>query len=377
MNERVPFNRPHEVGSEADRIEEAIARGHLSADGHFSRLCQEWLRERTGAAGALMMHSCTAALEAAAILSGVGPGDEVIVPSYTFVTTASAFALRGATPVFVDVEPDTLNVDPAAVAAAVGPATRAVVAVHYAGIAADLDALGHIADDHDLLLIEDAAQGCMAFHDGRALGSVGQLGALSFHETKNLTCGEGGALLVNDESLLEAAEIVCDKGTNRRRFMRGDIDRYTWIGLGSSFGLSDLNAAFLWEQFQHAESITERRVAVWQRYHDAFAELEQRGVARRPVVPAGRVHNGHLYYLLVESREVRDALLEDLDSRGVNAVFHYVPLHSSAAGRRLGRTHGSLAVTDDLSGRLLRLPLWADLSTDEIERVIEAVHAAM
>jgi dTDP-4-amino-4,6-dideoxygalactose transaminase len=377
VTRHIPFNRPHEVGTEAERIEEAIGRGHLSADGHFSRLCQTWLQERTGAVGALMMHSCTAALEAAAILSGVGPGDEVIVPSYTFVTTASSFALRGATPVFVDVEPATLNIDPAAVAAAVSPATRAIVAVHYAGIAADLDALAGIADKHELMLIEDAAQGCMAYDRGRALGSIGQLGALSFHETKNLTCGEGGALLVNDERLLEAAEIVCDKGTNRRRFMRGDIDRYTWLGLGSSFGLSDLNAAFLWEQFQYAESITERRVAVWQRYHEAFEDLERRGAARRPIVPDGRVHNGHLYYLIVESRTVRDRVLAELEARGVNAVFHYVPLHSSPAGSRLGRTHGSLEVTDDLSGRLVRLPLWADLPPEDLEYIVDAVRSVV
>lgn len=369
MDARIPFNRPCAVGTETDRIREAIESGHLSADGRFTDRCQRWLEARTGAHAALLTHSCTGALEAAAMLSGVGSGDEVIVPSYTFVSTAAAFALRGATPVFVDVHADTLNLDEELVADAVGPKTRAIVPVHYAGVACEMEALGRIAADHDLLLIEDAAQGAMAFQGDRALGGIGHLGTLSFHETKNLTCGEGGALLINSERFLGAAEIIRDKGTNRKRFFRGEIDKYTWVGLGSSLGMSDLNAAFLWAQLERADEITRRRQAVWDRYHAAFAELEVRGVVRRPMVPDGCRHNGHLYYLLLEDRAARDAALKELEARGINAVFHYVPLHSSPAGRRLGRAHGDMSVTDDVSGRLLRLPLWAGIADADVERV--------
>lgn len=371
--DHVPFNRPYAVGTEATRIREAIELGHLSADGHFTELCQQWLEERTGTSAALLMHSCTGALEAAAMLSDVGPGDEVIVPSYTFVSSAAAFALRGATPVFVDVRADTLNLDEQLVADAVGPATRAIVAVHYAGVGCEMEALGRIAADHDLLLIEDAAQGAMASRHDLALGGIGHLGTLSFHETKNLTCGEGGALLVNSERFLEAAEIIRDKGTNRKRFFRGEVDKYTWVGLGSSFAMSDLNAAFLWEQLQHADEITARRLAVWERYHAAFEDLDARGLVRRPTVPDDCRHNGHLYYLLLEDREARDATLAEVNARGVNVVFHYVPLHSSPAGRRLGRAHGSLPVTDESSGKLLRLPLWTGIADEDVDRVAEIV----
>jgi dTDP-4-amino-4,6-dideoxygalactose transaminase len=372
----IPFNRPYATGDEAASISEATARGQLSADGHFTQLCEGWLRERTGAAVVVLTHSCTGALELAALLSGVGPGDEVIMPSYTFVTTASAFALRGATPVFVDIRPDTLNLDETQVADAVGPRTKAIVPVHYAGVGCEMDALQAIAADSGLLLVEDAAQGVMADYRGRALGGIGHLGALSFHETKNLTCGEGGALLVNDPALVAEAEIVRDKGTNRSQFFRGQVDRYTWVSLGSSFGLSELNAAFLWQQLRHADDITARRLAAWTRYHEHFEELEVGGELRRPVVP-DRSHNAHMYYLLLEDRPTRDRLLQALGQAGINAVFHYVPLHTSPVGARIGRTHGDLIHTDDLSGRLLRLPLWTGISDADIDRTAETVFAAL
>jgi dTDP-4-amino-4,6-dideoxygalactose transaminase len=320
-----------------------------------------------------MTTSCTAALEMAAILADVGPGDEVVMPSFGFVSTATAFVLRGATPVFVDVREDTLNMDPELAAAAVTPATAAIVPVDYAGVGCDIGALRELADERGLMVIEDAAQGLMASRDGRALGSFGDLGALSFHETKNVTCGEGGALLVNDPELIERAEILRDKGTNRQRFERGETAKYTWVDIGSSYGMSDLNAAFLWGQLEEAEEITASRIATWERYHEAFAELEADGLARRPIVPDACIHNAHMYYLLLSGPDERRQVIDDLDERGINAVFHYVPLHSSPAGQRYGRTSGELPVTDDASGRLLRLPMWADMSDETVVTVIDAV----
>jgi dTDP-4-amino-4,6-dideoxygalactose transaminase len=375
--EHIPFNAPYRTGQEASLMEEALANLHLSADGPFTERCKAWLEERTGTHTALLTHSATAALEAAAIVSDCGPGDEVLMPSFTFVTTATSFALRGATPVFVDIREDTLNLDVEAVAAAIGPATKAIVAVHYAGIGCDMDALTQLAADAGVTLIEDAAQAIMSERDGRPLGAIGSLGALSFHETKNVTCGEGGALLVNDPELVERSEIVRDKGTNRKRFFRGEVSKYTWVDLGSSFGMSDLNAAFLWAQLAQAEAITARRLAIWDRYHAAFEELEHDGRARRPVVPSGCTHNGHLYYLLVPSHEARTTVLRALNERNINAVFHYVPLHSSDAGRRYGRVAGDLSRTTSLSERLLRLPLWPGMSDAQVDRVIGAVLAAV
>jgi dTDP-4-amino-4,6-dideoxygalactose transaminase len=373
----IPFNAPYRTGQETRFMEEAVTNAHLSSDGPFTARCKAWLEDRTGTHTALLTHSATAALEAAAIVSDTGPGDEVLMPSFTFVTTATSFALRGATPVFVDIREDTLNLDVEAVAAAIGPATKAIVAVHYAGVACDMDALTRLAADAGVTLIEDAAQAIMSERDGRPLGTIGELGALSFHETKNVTCGEGGALLVNDPELVERSEIVRDKGTNRKRFFRGEVSKYTWVDLGSSFGMSDLNAAFLWAQLAEVEAITARRLAIWNRYHAAFEELEYEGRARRPVVPSGCTHNGHLYYLLVPSRQARSTVLRALNARDINAVFHYVPLHSSDAGRRYGRAAGDLSRTTSLSERLLRLPLWPGMSDAQVDRVIEGVLATV
>ena len=372
--ETIPFNRPYAVGTELEYVREAIAAGHLSSNGEFSRRCTRWLEERIGSRKALLTHSATGALEIAALLSDVRAGDEVVMPAFTFVTTANAFALRGAVPVFVDVDPETFTVDPAQVERAVTDRTRAVVAVHYAGVAADMPAIERVAAEHGLLVVEDAAQGILSALDGRPLGGIAPLAALSFHETKNVSCGEGGAILVNDAAFVERAEIVAEKGTNRSRFFRGEVDRYTWVDLGSSYLLSDLNAAYLWAQLEQAERITAMRMEIWTAYHDAFAALEAGGVLRRPVVPAGRTHNAHMYYVLLPDLERRTALIAHLAGRGVHAVFHYVPLHSSEAGRALGRANGDLPVTEAAGDRLLRLPLWAGMTSEHVERVVTAVH---
>jgi dTDP-4-amino-4,6-dideoxygalactose transaminase len=369
----IPFNKPFRTGQEGRFMEEALDAAHLSADGQFTARCKELLERETGTASALLTTSATAALEAAAMLVDVGPGDEVIMPSFTFVTTATAFVLRGATPVFVDIREDTLNIDEEAVAAAIGPRTRAIVAVHYAGVGCGMDKLQELAADADLFLIEDAAQALMSRIDERPLGAIGCLGALSFHETKNVTCGEGGALLVNDPELVARAEVVRDKGTNRKQFFRGQVDKYTWVDVGSSFGMSEVSAAFLWAQLQEAESITARRLAIWDRYHQAFAELEDEGRVRRPIVPSECAHNAHLYYLLLPDLDARAKALQGLNERNVNAVFHYVPLHSSPAGVRYGRTAGDLARTTNLSERLIRLPLWGAMTDAEVDYVIDAV----
>lgn len=368
---------PYRTGQESRFIEEALAKGHLSSDGSFTRLCKAWLEERTGVEAALLTHSATAGLELAAILADVGPGDDVLMPSFTFVTTATSFLLRGATPVFVDIREDTLNLDEEAVAAAIGPRTKAIVAVHYAGVGCDMDSLAATARDAGIPLIEDAAQAIMSEVDGRPLGGIGALGALSFHETKNVMCGEGGALLVKDPELVERAEIVRDKGTNRKQFLRGQVDKYTWLDLGSSFAMSELSAAFLWAQLRQAEDITARRIAIWDRYHAAFEELEREGRVRRPIVPPGCTQNGHLYYLLAPDLAARSTILRRLNERDVNAVFHYVPLHSSQAGRRYGRAAGDLTRTTELSERLLRLPLWAGMTDDVIDCVVAEVLAAV
>lgn len=312
-----------------------------------------------------------------AMLSGLGPGDEVIMPSFTFVTTASAFVRCGVTPVFVDIRPDTLNLDEHLVEEAISEHTRAIVAVHYAGVGCELDGLSGTCSRHGLQLFEDAAQGMMASYRGRPLGAIGDLGAVSFHETKNITCGEGGALLVNDEALVERAEILHEKGTNRSRFLRGQVDKYTWVDVGSSYTLSDLNAAFLWAQFEHAEEITRRRLEIWEWYHDAFAPLEDRGIARRPLIPDECVQNAHMYYLLMQDQDARDRLIDDLAASGIQAVFHYVPLHSSPAGLQHGRAHGDLAVTADTSARLVRLPLFVGLDQDAVARIADAVYASV
>lgn len=374
---RIPFNTPFMAGKELQYITEAKAGNMLAGDGPFTKRCHGWLERHTGCDKALLTHSCTAALEMAALLLDIQPGDEVIMPSYTFVSTANAFVLRGGVPVFVDVREDTLNIDERLIEAAITPRTRAIVPVHYAGVACEMDAILEIARRRGLRVVEDAAQGVMARYKGRPLGAIGDLGALSFHETKNVISGEGGALLVNDPAFAQRAEIIREKGTDRSRFFRGEVDKYTWQEVGSSFLPGELIAAFLWAQLEEAESITRARLAAWDHYHAALAGMEQQGLLRRPVVPPECEHNAHMYYVLLERATDRDAVLAALKHGGVNAVFHYVPLHSSPAGRRYGRVHGPMEVTDRQSERLVRLPLWVGLAGDQQDRVVELLRSAL
>jgi dTDP-4-amino-4,6-dideoxygalactose transaminase len=377
MTEEIVFNRPHATGQELDYIRQAIANGRLSGDGPFTARCARWLRERTGCAEALVTNSGTSALELAVLLAGLEPGDEVIMPSFTFVSGANAVVLRGGVPVFSEIRADTLSLDAALIEEAVTARTKAIMPTHYAGVTCDMDVILAVASRHRLLVIEDAAQGLMSSHRGRWLGSLGDMGCVSFHETKNVTCGEGGALLVADTGRVSRAEIAYEKGTDRRRFMRGHVSEYTWVDIGSSFVASELNAAFLWAQLEQADRITARRLELWRGYHARFAELEASERLRRPVLPPESVHNAHMYYLLLPDRATRDALIETLAGRGIMAVFHYVPLHSSPAGRRFGRAHGDLTLTDDASARLVRLPLWVDMGDDDVDRVAAEVAAAL
>jgi dTDP-4-amino-4,6-dideoxygalactose transaminase len=366
----IPFTRPFLAGTEIEYVREA-AESDLGSGGPFTERCESWLAETTGARRALLSHSGTGALEAAMMLARLGPGDEAIMPSFAYPTMATAAVRQGATPVFVDIESETLNLDPARVEAAIGPRTKAIVAVHYGGIGCEMESLLRIARKSGSTLIEDAAHCLLASHRDRALGSIGDLGTLSFHHTKNLTSGEGGALLVNAPELCERAEIVWEKGTDRKRFERGEIERYTWVDVGSSFAASELTAAFLWGQLEAAQEVTARRLEIWDRYHEAFADLETEGLVQRPTVPAGCVHNGHLYYLVLATTAARDAFIEGLREKRIFAPFHYIPLHSSPAGLAFGRTAGELRNTDELSRRLVRLPLWAGLDEESVDRVID------
>jgi dTDP-4-amino-4,6-dideoxygalactose transaminase len=373
----IPFNRPYATGKEALHAAEALRNQHLSGDGPFTKRCHQWIEQRTGCAKALLTHSCSSALDLAALLLDIESGDEVILPSYTFVSTANAFVLRGAIPVFVDIREDTLNLDENLIEAAVTTRTRAIVPVHYAGVACAMDPIMAIARRHNLRVVEDAAQGIMARYNNRALGAIGDLGGFSFHETKNIISGEGGSLLVNDPDLVLRAEIMREKGTDRGRFFRGEVDKYTWQDVGSSFLPGDITAAFLWAQFEEAQRITDERMTIWQRYHDMIGPLEQQGLLRRPVVPADCQHNGHLYYILLAPQIDRQIVLDELKSQGIGAVFHYVPLHSSPAGMRFGRAHGDLSLTTSLSQRLVRLPMWLGLSEAQQQRVCDVLSAIL
>jgi dTDP-4-amino-4,6-dideoxygalactose transaminase len=371
----IPFNKPFMTGKELWYIAQAHAAGHLAGDGGFTKKCNAWLRERTGAREALLTNSCTAGLEMAAILAGIEPGDEVIMPSFTFVSTANAFVLRGAVPVFVDIRPDTLNIDESRIEAAITPRTKVIVAVHYAGVGCEMDVIMEIAERHNLLVIEDAAQGIMSTYKGRPLGSIGHLSALSFHETKNIVSGEGGALLINDPRFIDRAEIIREKGTNRSQFFRGQVDKYTWVDIGSSYLPGEILAAFLWAQMEEADAITRRRLDIWAIYHHWLSSCEQAGKVRRPVVPKDRTQNAHMYYLLLPGLEARTIFINRLKQQGIQTVFHYVPLHSSPMGQRYGRASGELTNTSAVSERLVRLPLWLGLEESLPEVVREIVSA--
>jgi dTDP-4-amino-4,6-dideoxygalactose transaminase len=373
MHPAIPFNKPFIAGKELFYIAQAVTFGNIAGDGQFTQRCSRLLEERFQIAKVLLTPSCTAALEMAALLCELGPGDEVILPSFTFVSTANAVVRLGAHPVFVDIQPDTLNLDEEAVAAAVTSRTRAIFPVHYAGVACAMDRLLEIARRHELSVVEDAAQGVNAFYKGHALGSLGRLGAYSFHETKNYICGEGGALCINDPALVERAEILRDKGTNRKQFFRGAVDKYTWVDVGSSYVPSEICSAFLCAQLELLDTIGERRRQIYQAYHKALAPLQADGLLRLPYVPEECTSNYHLFYVLLADRPTRDALMTHLRERGILAVFHYIPLHSSPMGQKLGYREGQLPITEDISGRLLRLPFYYELTEEEQGHVVAAV----
>lgn len=369
----VPFSRLHTTNREVEYMCQAISSGHISGDGPFTKKCQNWLQEEIGCQKVLLTHSCTAALEMAALLADIQPGDEVIMPSYTFVSTANAIVLRGGIPVFVDIRPDTLNLDESKIEAAITHKTKAIMPVHYAGVGCEMDTIRALANQYGLAIIEDAAQAINASYKDRALGNLGHMAAFSFHATKNIVSGEGGALVINDPALIERAEIIWEKGTNRSKFFRGEVDKYTWVDVGSSYLPSELVAAFLWAQLEASKEITNQRMSIWKRYHKAFAELELQRKVRRPSIPKACQHNAHIYYLLVNDLETRTAVLSHLKQNGIQATFHYVPLHSAPAGRKYGRVADALKVTEDISDRIVRLPLSASLTPEEVESIITVV----
>lgn len=368
----VSFNKPFIIGSELENIRSAVEHFHLSGDGVFTAKCHRWLEENFKIKKALLTHSCTAALEMSAILCEVKAGDEVIVPAYTFVSTVNAFVLRGAKPVFVDIRPDTLNLDESLIENAITSATKVIVPVHYAGIGCEMDAIMNIAGKYGLMVVEDAAQGVKAFYKDRALGSIGQLGCYSFHETKNFISGEGGALAVNDADMLARAEIIREKGTNRSQFFRGEVDKYTWVDIGSSYLPSELIAAFLYAQLENSGRITEKRMAIWNYYNERLAGLEDKGLLKRPFVPEYCQHNGHMFYIIVENAAVREKLLAHLKMKNIQAIFHYVPLHTSPMAKKLG-INVSLPVTDDMAERIVRLPCFFELTLAEQDRVVDEI----
>ena len=374
MDNKVPYNKPFIVGKELDYISQAVTKNfHISGDGEFTRRCHTWFQENLGCRNVLLTHSCTAALEMAAILCEIQPGDEIIMPSFTFVSTANAFVLRGGVPVFVDIRPDTLNIDERLIEKAVTPRTKAIVPVHYAGMPCDMDIIIGTARDKGLYVIEDAAQALLSTYKERYLGTIGDFGCLSFHETKNIISGEGGALLINDERFMKRAEIIREKGTNRSQFFRGEVAKYTWIDIGSSYLPSDMIAAFLYAQLEEAKKIIAARRRIFQTYYNNLCDLEEKGYIRRPYVDERCSCNGHIFYIITGGLEERTRLIQFLKSKNISAVFHYVPLHSSPAGRKYGRAFGDLPVTDDISDRVLRLPLYFEMTDKEIQQVVDSI----
>lgn len=372
---RIPFNRATSVPREVEYVQQAIANGHISGDGPFTRKAHALLEEALGVRKVLLTTSCTHALEMSAILLDIQPGDEVIVPSFTFVSTVNAFVLRGAKPVFADIRPDTLNMDETKLEALITPHTRAIVPVHYAGVGCEMDAIMEIANRHGIAVVEDNAHGLFGRYKGKLLGTFGALATQSFHETKNFSCGEGGALLINDPELVERAEIIREKGTNRSRFFRGQVDKYTWVDLGSSYLPSEMLAAFLYAQLEEREQIQQARAQLWQRYDEALAAWAEEHEVQRPAVPAYAEQAYHMYYLLLPSLEVRTRLIDFLKQRGILSVFHYLPLNTSDMGQQFGARPGDCPVTENVSDRLLRLPFYTNMRAEDQEAVIEALHA--
>ena len=374
MSYKIPFNRPPHTGNEDQYVLAAMRSDKISGDGKYGHMCQNWFERQLGCKKALLTPSCTHALEMAALLIDIQPNDEVIMPSYTFVSTANAFVLRGAKIVFVDIRPDTMNIDETLIEAAITSKTKAIVPVHYAGVACEMDAIMNIADRHGLFVIEDAAQGVMSTYTGRALGTIGHMAAYSFHETKNLTSGgEGGLLIINDEQFVQRAEIIREKGTNRSQFFRGMVDKYSWVDIGSSYLPSEIQAAYLWGQLEWVEKITQNRLAIWNDYSAALNALAQRGVIELPTIPSSCAHNGHMFYLKTKDLVERTALLAHLNADNIYAVFHYVPLHSASAGSRFSRFHGNDVFTTKESERLIRLPIWYGMDKQTSEHIVQSV----
>ncbi len=371
----INFNVPPFTGKEMEYIKEAIDSQKICGDGQFTKKCNEWIENRTGTAKCLLTTSCTHATEMAALLADIKPGDEVIMPSYTFVSTADAFVLRGATVVFVDIRPDTMNIDETKIEAAITDKTKAIVPVHYAGVACEMDTIMDIAKRHNLLVIEDAAQGVMSSYKGKALGTIGDYGCFSFHETKNYSMGEGGALLIQNPDRIEEAEIIREKGTNRSKFFRGQIDKYTWVNYGSSYLPSDMNAAYLYAQLEMADEINDARLHVWNRYYEGLKELADAGKIELPVIPEGCVHNAHMFYIKAKDLEERTALISFLKANDILSVFHYIPLHSAPAGQKFGRFHGEDVYTTKESERLCRLPMYYGLADEQVDYIISKVKA--
>lgn len=372
-NDYIPFNRAYIAGRELYYIAQAVSRGELKGDGPFTKRCNEWLRQRFNAAQALLTHSCTAALEMAAHLLEIEPGDEVIMPSFTFTSTANAFVLRGAKPVFVDIRPDTLNMDEKQIEALITPRTKAICVMHYAGVACEMNEIMRIAKKHGLMVVEDAAHAIMSEFEGKPLGAIGDIGTFSFHETKNFSSGEGGALLLKHEAHINKAEIIREKGTNRSKFFRGEVDKYTWVDIGSSYLPSEIIAAFLYGQLEQADAIIDRRLEIWNGYYHAFTQLQTDGLVRLPIIPSHCRHNAHLFYLLLPEEKDQRALIDYLEARNVGAVFHYYPLHLSPMGSRFGYKAGQLPVTEKVAATLIRLPVFCGLEGADQARVIAGV----
>ncbi len=369
---KIPFNKPYMSGKELEYIRQAHENGWLAGNGPFTKKCNQWIEKELNCLKALLTHSCTAALEMSAVLSDIHAGDEILMPSYTFVSTANSFVLRGGKPIFIDIRPDTLNIDENLIESAVSEKTKCIVAVHYAGVGCEMDKISEIGNKYNLLVIEDAAQGILSTYKGRPLGTIGDIGCLSFHETKNIISGEGGAILVNNEKFFERAEIILEKGTNRTKFFRGEIDKYTWVDIGSSYLPGEIIAAFLYAQMEDVKLITQKRLDIWKKYNDAFENLEKSGFIRRPIVPVNCQHNAHMYYLLLPNQSSRSSFIDHLKTKEIHSVFHYIPLHNSPAGLKYGMVHGNLNNTISLSERIVRLPLWIEIENYQ-DYIIETI----
>ncbi len=370
---KIPFNKPYLTHKEMGYISHAHSLGQLSGDGYYTKLCHKWIEKHTGTTKALLTHSCTGALEMSALLVDLQPGDEVIMPSYTFVSTANAIALRGAIPVFIDIREDTLNIDEKLIEQAITKKTKAIMVVHYAGVGCEMDTILKIAKKHKLYVIEDAAQGFDAKYKGKHLGTIGDMGTYSFHETKNVISGEGGALLINNAKFSDRAEIIREKGTNRSQFLRGQVDKYTWVDIGSSYLPGEIVSAFLMGQLENSKDILKNRIKLWDLYHESLEDLENEGFIRRPIVPKDCEHNAHMYYILLRDLETRQRLIKTLKNKDILSVFHYIPLHSSPAGKKYGRVSGTMTNTDSTADRLLRLPLFYEMQEDQVKTVIDSL----